>query len=576
MKIITLHSDYIKFKPLKKALKSIDLTKEPISEKLVREPLVILTAIEKGDTIKLIEKLVNEIKSIAKQVNAKTIVLYPYSHLSPNLTNPEEAMKILNEAEKSLKKIFKKVVKAPFGYYKEFEIKVKGHPLAELSREIKDENEIKEIKNKSEKKELEEKYDIKQLLKETSRAKLDTSKLKENDHRILGQKMDLFSFHDSSPGSVFWHSNGLIIFNELLNLSREVHKNHNYKEVSTPQILDSKIWKISGHWLHYKDNMFLTNYENKEAGVKAMNCPGMMLIYKSQTHSYKELPIRMLEYGIVHRKELSGVLSGLFRLVRFTQDDAHIFIKKEQIEDEINDIFKIIEEIYKKTFNFDYHLELSTKPKEFLGEKKIWDEAEKSLESALKKSKIKYNLNKGEGAFYGPKIDLHIKDSLGRNWQCATIQLDMQMPKRFELKYIDKNSKEQNPLIIHRAIFGSIERFIGILLEHTNGNLPLWLSPIQIRVINFTDRNNHYVEKIVKEIKQKIPDIRIDIDLDSVPLSGKVRNAELMKIPYIIVLGDKEEKENKIAIRKRGSKNIEVKSVEEFINFVKQEIEERK
>jgi len=567
MKIITLHSDYIKFKALKKAIKSLDLDVKEKSEKFVKEPLVILTAVEKGDDNNTIKDFVKEVKSIANQVKAKNIVLYPYAHLSSNLSSPKLAQELLDKSFKALKKVFKNVERAPFGYYKEFEIKVKGHPLAELSREITNKGKIKEV---------EETYDAKQLLREISKSKLDTSKLKDNDHRILGQKLDLFSFNEVSPGSVFWHKNGQTIFNELLNFSREIHHKYDYQEVSTPQILDNKLWKVSGHWGHYKENMFLTNYENKEAAIKPMNCPGMMLIYKNSIKSYKDLPIRMFEFGVVHRKELSGVLAGLFRVVKITQDDAHIFCTKEQLKKEMQLLFQLIDEIYKKTFNFDYHLELSTRPKKFLGNKKDWDSAEKALEDSLKKSKIKYKINKGDGTFYGPKIDLHIKDSLGRSWQLATIQLDMQMPQRFNLKYIDKNSKEQTPLIIHRAIFGSLERFIGILLEDTNGALPTWLSPIQVRVINFTDRNNKYAEQVIGKIKKQIPSIRIDNDFDSVPLGGKIRNAELMKIPHIIVVGDKEQKAKKIAVRKRGSKKIEIKGVDNFIKLIDKEIKERK
>ena len=573
MKIITLHSDFIKFKGLKKAIKSLDLSSEDPEEKEVKDPLVILTAIEKGDSKKTIEKLVEEVKNIAKQVNATSIVLYPYAHLSSNLSDPKLAQELLIEAEKSLKKIFKQMVKAPFGYYKTFEIKVKGHPLSELSREIKSEDNEEKTENLN--KEIKEEHDIKQLLREINKSKLDTSKLKDNDHRILGQKLDLFSFHDVAPGMVFWHNNGLIIYNELINYWRSEHKIAGYKEISTPQILDKKLWLISGHWEKYKENIFLTNYEKRNFAVKPMNCPGGMLVYKSTPKSYKDLPLKVAELGTVHRQELSGVLAGLFRVIKFTQDDAHIFCTEKQIEQEVTSIINLIDKIYKK-FNFTYSLELSTRPEKRIGSEKIWDKSEEILENVLKKTKKKFKINKGDGAFYGPKIDFHINDSLGRTWQTATIQLDFAMPERFELKYIDEKSNEKQPIMIHRTVFGSLERFIGVLLEHTNGNLPVWLSPTQARIINFTDRNNKYVEETLEKIRKQLPNLRIDVDLNSVPLSGKIRNAELMKIPYIIVLGDKEEKEKKLAIRKRGDKNITYISLEMFINNIKQEIEERK
>ncbi len=571
MKIITLHCDYIKFKPVKKALKNPEeLSEERQKETKIEDCLVVLTAVEKGDEIDLVEELVENIKDIATKVNAKKIVLYPYAHLSSNLSSPDIALEILKKTEEEIKKLKYQVARAPFGYYKEFELKCKGHPLAELSREIG--------KKKEEKKEIqrEKEYDPKQLLNQISKSKLDTSKLKDNDHRILGQRLNLFSFNEVAPGSIFWHNNGMIVFNELKAFIRELLKKFDYQEIATPQVLDSKLFKVSGHWTHYQENMFLTKYENRDFGVKPMNCPGAMLIYKSKQRSYKELPLRFAEFGLDHRKELSGVLAGLFRLVQFTQDDAHIFCTKEQIQEEIENILKIIKIIYKDTFNLEYFFELSTRPEKFMGDIKDWEYSEKVLEQALKRSKVAYKINKEDGAFYGPKIDLHIKDSLERKWQCSTIQLDMNMPKRFELTYANKDNKEETPFVIHRAIFGSIERFIGVLLEHLNGALPVWLSPIQIRVINFTDRNTKYAERVINKLKNKMPGIRIDSDFRSIPINGKIRDAELMKIPYIIVVGDKEEKSKKVAVRKRGRKEISLESIEKLIKQLDKEIKERK
>ncbi|OIO42850.1 threonine--tRNA ligase [Candidatus Pacearchaeota archaeon CG1_02_32_21] len=572
MKIISLHCDYIKFKPLKKALKQPEnLTEERKKEIKIDECLVILTAVEKNDSLDLVKELVKNIENIAKQVKANAIVLYPYAHLSSNLSNPDIALDILEKTERELKKLKYKVTRAPFGYYKEFELKVKGHPLSELSREIGERSISKET---SDKKIIpEEKYDYKQLLREISKSKLDTSKLKDNDHRILGQKLDLFSFSEVAPGMVFWHNNGLVVYNELINYWMDLHMKSGYQIIKTPQILDSKLWKISGHWDKYKENNFSTKYESRDFLVKPMNCPGGILVYKNKPKSYKDLPLKMGELGVVHRTELSGVLSGLFRVIQFTQDDAHIFCTEDQIEPEIKSIMDLINKIYTK-FNFSYTLELSTRPEKYIGDLKMWEKAEKILEETLNKNKIKYKINKGDGAFYGPKIDFHIKDSLGRTWQCATIQLDFSMPERFELTYMDKNNKEQRPIMLHRVIYGSLERFIGILLEHLNGALPVWLSPIQVRVINFTDRNNKYAGKIMEKLNEQ--GIRVDSDLSSVPLGGKIRDAELMKIPYIIVIGDKEEKEKTIALRKRGSKNIEQLSIDNFIKNIDKEIKERK
>ena len=442
MKILSLHCDYIKFKPLKKALRSIEeLSEENKKEKEVKEVLVVLTAVEKGDVSA--EGLVKNIKEIAEQVKVRNIVLYPYAHLSSELASPEIAIKILKETENKLKKDFE-IVRAPFGYYKEFELKVKGHPLSELSRVIKG----------VEGKEEEEKYDYKKLLREISKSKLDSSKLKDNDHRILGKQMDLFSFSEVAPGMVFWHNNGLIIYNELINFWREMHRKEGYLEIKTPQIMDSKLWKVSGHWDKYKENNFVTDYEKRKFLVKPMNCPGGMLVYKNSPKSYKDLPMRVGEVGVVHRCELSGVLAGLFRVIQFTQDDAHIFCANgNQVKEEVSKVINLVNYFYKKFgLGFD-HVELSTRPEKRIGSEKDWDMAEKILEEILKENKMKYQINKGDGAFYGPKIDFHVKDSLGRTWQLSTIQLDFALPERFELEYMDKDNKKKRPIMLHRVIY---------------------------------------------------------------------------------------------------------------------------
>ncbi len=569
MKILSVHCDYITFKPLKKALKNPEeLSQERQKEMTIKEPLVIFTAVEKQDeqNKKLIEQYVKEIVSIAKQVNANHIVLYPYAHLSSSLSAPDFALKTLEQAEKELIKEKFKVTRAPFGYYKEFELKCKGHPLSELSREI-----TATGKSEMEKVSEGETYDYKQLLREISKAKLDTSKLKDNDHRILGQKMNLFSFNDVAPGMVFWHNNGLIIFNELIDFWRKEHRKNNYKEIKTPQIVDKKLWQISGHWEKYKENIFVSDYEKRIFAVKPMNCPGAMLVYKNMQRSYKDLPLRLAELGVVHRQELSGVLNGLFRLIQFTQDDAHIFCMEHQLEDEITAIMNMVDVFY-KLFNFSYHVELSTRPEKRIGDEKLWDKAEAILEKILKKRKIKFKINKGDGAFYGPKIDLHIKDSLDRTWQLATIQLDFAMPERFDLAYVDKDNTEKRPIILHRVIYGSLERFIGILLEHTNGHLPLWLAPVQIRVINFTDRNNKSCEKLVEELKKH--SIRVSADLGNEPLQGKIKQAEIEKVPYIVVIGDKEESSGNLAVRHR--RDIKQLKKDEFVEKIVKEIGEKK
>jgi len=582
MRILSLHCDYIKFKPVKKAIsKPEELSEDRKKEIVVKDPLVILTAVEKGDDDKIVKQLTESVNKTANEVKAKRIVLYPYAHLSSNLSDPTTALEYLTEAEGVLRAEGFEVTRAPFGYYKEFELKCKGHPLSELSKEFRSDGQgvvagkqskamnTVPILNKD------EVYDPKKLLNELSRSKLDTSKLKENDHRILGQRLDLFSFNEVAPGMIFWHNNGLIIYNELINYWRDLHRKNGYQEISTPLILSKKLWQISGHWEKYKENIFLTGYEGKEYAVKPMNCPGGMLVYKSSTKSYKDLPLRVGELGIVHRQELSGVLAGLFRVIKFTQDDAHLFCKEEQLEQEIAGIMALIDEVYSK-FGFEYTVELSTRPEKRIGDEKLWDKAEKILEDVLKKKKMKYKINKGDGAFYGPKIDFHIKDSLGRTWQCATIQLDFAMPERFDLEYTDSDNTKKRPVMLHRVVFGSLERFIGVLLEHLNGNLPVWLSPVQCRVINFTDRNTKFAEKVMKQLKEEIPNLRIDFDFRNTTVNDKVRDSEMQKIPYLITIGDKEEEKGTLAVKRRGEKKPEFGvKLDKFVKEIREKIESR-
>ena len=562
MKILALHVDYIEFKPLKKALKSIgELSEKEKKGGRAEEALVVLTAVEKKDrdTKEVVKKLVESVKEIADQVKPKNIVLYPYAHLSSDLASPQIAEKTLDEAEIQLKKLYS-VTRAPFGYYKEFEMKVKGHPLSELSRDISIEG-----------KETEE-YDPKQLLKDISKSKLDTSKLKDNDHRIIANKLDLFSFNEVAPGMVFWHNNGLIIKNALIDFWRELHRSFGYNEISTPQILDTKLWQISGHWEKYRDNIFLTKYEKRDFAVKPMNCPGGLMVYKSSPKSYKDLPLKVAELGIVHRQGLSGVLGGIFRVIQFMQDDAHIFCNEEQLEKEILGVMKMVDLIYSK-FGFKYKIELSTRPEKRIGSDAMWDKAENALETVLKKNDYKFKINKGDGAFYGPKIDFHLQDSLGRTWQCGTIQADFSMPERFEIEYTDKDNKKKRPIMVHRAIYGSLERFIGILLEHLNGNLPMWLSPNQIRILPMTDRNIESSKKVENELKQQ--GFRVDLDERAESMSKKVRDAQLEKYNYMIIIGDKEEKSGKYSIRTReGRVEFDV-SPEEFIEKIKKEVQNR-
>ncbi len=366
------------------------------------------------------------------------------------------------------------------------------------------------------------------------------------DHRKLGKDLDLFSFQIEAPGMPFFHNKGGIIFDELVKFMSEEMRKLNYEIIKTPIILNKELWIQSGHWDHYKENMYFTKIDDQDFAVKPMNCPGGMLVYKSKSHSYKELPIKAGEFGLVHRHELSGVLSGLFRVRVFTQDDAHVFCTEEQIKDQIIELIDLVDKIY-STFGLEYKVELSTKPEKSMGSRKIWDISEKALEDALEARKMEYIINPGDGAFYGPKIDYHVKDVLGRYWQCGTIQVDFSMPQKFNLSYEGKDNKKHRPVMLHRAIYGSVERFIGILIEHFAGKFPIWLAPVQVRILTVSQKFGKHAEKLRK--KYFDAGVRVEIDNRAESIPKKVRQAQLDKIPLILTIGDKEVKNNTVAVR---------------------------
>ena len=543
MKTLYIHSDYLEF-TVKKATPVAEQITEEQKGGRFDELLIAFISVEKQDEESpeaVVQKAVEDLEDVAKKVKSRRIALYPYAHLSSSLGAPDTAKKILRAMEEALVQKDYEVHRVPFGWYKAFKISCKGHPLAELSREIRIEG----------KKAESEDIDPAALLKNISKSKLSKEKLKENDHRIIGQKLDLFSFYDVAPGMVFWHPKGLAVRNALIDLSRREHRKAGYQEIKTPQVMSDILWKVSGHWAHYKDNIFLTKYDDRQFAVKPMNCPGGILVFNSRERSYRELPLRMLEYGEVHRVELSGVLSGLFRVIQFTQDDAHIYCTEEQMEKEISSVIDLVDRFY-KIFGFEYRMELSTKPEEAMGDPALWEKAESTLNKVLKDRGIDYEINEGDGAFYGPKIDFKIRDSLGREWQTATIQLDFQMPERFQIRYVGEDGKEHTPIMLHRTVYGSLERFMGILLEHLNGNLPTWLAPVQVRVISFRADNADAATRVHDRLFEL--GYRVELDLSYGTVEGKVRDAELQKIPYILVIGDKEEQNGTVAIRRHGEK----------------------
>ncbi len=392
---------------------------------------------------------------------------------------------------------------------------------------------------------------------------------KKRDHRKLGKELGLFAIMDEGPGFPFFLPKGMVLRNTLLEYWREVHKKYGYVEISTPMILNQSLWHRSGHWDHYKDNMYTTVIDDEDYAVKPMNCPGGMLVYKLTPKSYRDLPLRMAELGLVHRHELSGTLHGLFRVRCFTQDDAHIFMTWEQAESEIQGVVRLFDELY-STFGLTYKIEISTMPEDHIGEKETWDMATSILEKAVSGMGKEYTINEGDGAFYGPKIDFHLSDSLGRTWQCGTIQLDMQMPELFELEYIGADDEKHRPVMLHRAALGSIERFIGVITEHFAGAFPLWLAPEQVRILPITDRAKEYGEGLAKKLDEL--GVRVTVDNRSEKIGYKIRQAQLEKIPYFFIVGDKEAAENTVALRSRKNGDMGAIPAEDAISRILDEI----
>ncbi len=396
---------------------------------------------------------------------------------------------------------------------------------------------------------------------------------KRRDHRKLGRELGLFVLLDEGPGFPFFLPKGMIIRNELEKYWREVHDEAGYTEIRTPIILERSLWERSGHWDHYRENMYFTKIDDVDFAVKPMNCPGALLVYKQNLHSYRELPIRMAEMGLVHRHEKSGVLHGLMRVRAFTQDDAHIFMLPEQMIDEITGIIDLIDKVYTK-FGFSYHVEVSTKPEKAIGSDEDWERATQVLIQALDNKGMEYKINEGDGAFYGPKIDFHLKDSLDRTWQCGTIQLDFQLPELFDLTYVGEDGEKHRPVMIHRVVFGSMERFIGILIEHYAGAFPVWLAPIQARIIPITERHHGYAHELAEEMKKA--GIRVDVDARSEKVGYKIREGQMQKIPYLLVVGDKEVESRSVSVRKHREGDIGSRDSAEFLDELVREIKERR
>ncbi len=395
---------------------------------------------------------------------------------------------------------------------------------------------------------------------------------KKRDHRKLGKELGLFMMSEEGPGFPFFLPKGMVLKNTLLEYWREGHKRYGYVEIATPIILNQHLWHQSGHWDHYKDNMYTTTIDGEDYAVKPMNCPGGMLVYKNEPHSYRDLPIRAAELGLVHRHEMSGALHGLFRVRCFTQDDAHIFMTPEQMKDEIKNVVRLFDEMY-STFGLTYQIELSTMPEDHMGDESVWHFAEDTLQAAITELGKDFQLNPGDGAFYGPKLDFHLSDSLGRTWQCGTIQLDMQMPERFELEYVGEDGEKHRPIMIHRALLGSIERFIGVITEHFAGAFPTWLSPVQVKLLPVTDRAAEYAKDIAAKLDAR--GFRVEVDYRNEKIGKKIREAQLEKVPYMLVVGDRDMEAGTVSVRHRSEGDLGAMSLEQFSAMLRQVVDSK-
>ncbi|WP_295274572.1 threonine--tRNA ligase [Veillonella sp.] len=392
------------------------------------------------------------------------------------------------------------------------------------------------------------------------------------DHRKLGKELGLFVIKEEGPGFPFFLPKGMALRNELENFWREVHHEFDYEEIRTPIILNKQLWETSGHWFHYRENMYTTIIDDEEYAIKPMNCPGGILVYQNEMHSYRDFPLRYAELGLVHRHELSGALHGLFRVRAFTQDDAHVFMLPDQMQSELMKVIELFDRIYSQ-FGLKYHVELSTKPDNAMGDDAIWEAATEALRNAIEAKGIPYVINPGDGAFYGPKLDYHIEDSLGRTWQCGTIQLDMNLPERFQIEYIGEDGQKHRPIMIHRACFGSMERFIGILTEHYAGAFPTWMAPVQVKILPISEKHVEYAKELAKQMHRDY--VRVEVDDRSEKIGYKIRQAQMAKVPYMLVVGDKEVEEGTVNVRKHGGDELGSVPFEEFFNSIKVEIKDR-
>lgn len=563
MKILQLDVNSVSYELVKPEAKIYE--EEDVKSHRFENFILLLTSIEKGDTEKLADKAMDDAIGFARKQKSNGILIYPYAHLSDNLETQDKSLDIIKKMRQFPSKGIR-IESAAFGWNKKLSIDIKGHPLAEQSRRYS-ESGYKDVEKVIKQDKDIEKFDTSIVRKS------DWSGLPDTDHRTIGEHLDLYSAQEISPGMVYWHPNGYIIYTEIIRFLREKYEEYNYLEISTPTLANVALWHVSGHYDHYRDNMFIFDYGSEKIGMKPMNCPSTIMVYKTRKWSYRDLPFKTVIFDRLYRKEVSGALGGLTRVQEFRQDDGHIFVREDQLYDELNNVIKFVSEVY-KVFGLKYVPKLSTKdPQNYMGEDSLWEKATDGLIKALESNKMKYELKEGDATFYGPKIDFDVADSNGKLWQCATIQIDYQLPLRFGITYTGEDGKEHVPILIHRAVLGTIERFIGVMVENYKGSFPTWISPEHVRIISISDRSFDYTEEIFKKLKSK--HIRAHMDVSDRTMQYKIREAQISKVPYMLIIGDKEKQSDRITIRNRKGKQFMDIDLDEFIERISKEISTR-
>jgi threonyl-tRNA synthetase len=574
LRILQQHLDFIEYEPKEKEIAAAEEADKTLHR--YEEIVVLFASVEKGDDDSVAKKAVEGTREFLKKLGVNKIIIYPYAHLSQNLARPKDALEVLKAMERYSKEAGIETYRSPFGWNKAFQIKVKGHPLAEQSRVYSAEGPVAAAPVQAAQapagRVSTDRKPTTEMTEEQMLARIkksDFSGLADTDHRIIGEQLDLFSFQEPSPGMVYWHDKGVKLRNILIEFIRGELAKLNYIEISAPVLANTILWKVSGHWDHYKDNMFITHLGDEEFGLKPMGCPSVMLFYRTRRWSFRDLPLKVADFDALHRNELSGVATGLFRVKMLTQDDAHIFVTEEQIEDQIKELITLVSRFY-GVFGLTYSIKISTMPDDHIGTKEQWDKATESLKKVVTEQGLAYQIKEKEGAFYGPKIDIDIKDSIGREWQCATIQLDYQQPRRFRLTYTGSDGKDHTPVVIHRVVYGSLERFIGILIEHYKGKFPVWVSPVQVRVISVSDESTPYAREILEKLKAD--GIRAEADFQSGTVGAKIREARLQRVPYSLVIGSKEKANGTWAVRERDQEVRYGVQPEEFMKELREKI----